>query len=82
MAFATMLAWRVIDFGWLMGAVLRNTIMAVKWGTYYLLKASTTDAGYVQLGDPISDHNCWERPEDMDMLRTVYKIDQQHPPWI
>ncbi|KAK9074551.1 hypothetical protein SSX86_007149 [Deinandra increscens subsp. villosa] len=29
--------------------------------------------------DPISDHNCWERPEDMDTLRTVYKVDRNHP---
>ncbi|KAK9091501.1 hypothetical protein Sjap_024678 [Stephania japonica] len=31
------------------------------------------------LGDALSDHGCWERPEDMDTLRTVYKIDQNHP---
>ena len=27
------------------------------------------------MGDPISDHNCWERPEDMDTARTVYVVD-------
>ena len=25
------------------------------------------------------DHKCWERPEDMDTPRNVYKIDAQHP---
>jgi len=29
------------------------------------------------VGDPVADHNCWERPEDMDTPRTVYKIDGQ-----
>ncbi|KAL6963782.1 cellulase [Sarracenia purpurea var. burkii] len=28
-----------------------------------------------KVGDPISDHNCWERPEDMDTARTVYAVD-------
>ncbi|KAJ0430791.1 putative cellulase [Helianthus annuus] len=81
MAFTTtMLAWSVIDFGRLMGAELGNAIRAVKWGTDYLLKATATDGVvYVQVGDPLSDHNCWERPEDMDTLRTVYKVDRNHP---
>ncbi|KAI3818243.1 hypothetical protein L1987_12046 [Smallanthus sonchifolius] len=81
MAFTTtMLAWSVIDFGRLMGAELGNAIRAVKWGTDYLLKATATDGVvYVQVGDANSDHSCWERPEDMDTLRTVYKIDRNHP---
>lgn len=31
------------------------------------------------MGDPISDHNCWERPEDMDTRRTVYAVDAPNP---
>ena len=27
------------------------------------------------MGDPNSDHDCWERPEDMDTARTTYAID-------
>lgn len=27
------------------------------------------------MGDPNVDHNCWERPEDMDTERTVYAVD-------
>ncbi|KAI3796104.1 hypothetical protein L1987_38768 [Smallanthus sonchifolius] len=81
MAFTTtMLAWSVIDFGRTMGSELGHAVRAVKWGTDYLLKATATDGVvYVQVGDAISDHNCWERPEDMDTLRTVYKIDRNHP---
>ena len=31
------------------------------------------------MGDGNSDHPCWERPEDMDTPRTVYKIDANSP---
>lgn len=81
MAFTTtLLAWSVIDFGRNMGPELGNAIKAVKWGTDYLLKATAKpNTVYVQVGDAYSDHNCWERPEDMDTLRTVYKIDRDHP---
>ncbi|GAB2291755.1 hypothetical protein Dimus_026008 [Dionaea muscipula] len=79
MAFTTtMLAWSVIEFGEVMPpSELRNALVAVKWGTDYLLK-SISDLPrriYVQVGDPISDHNCWERPEDMDTARTVYVVE-------
>ncbi|KAG9142282.1 hypothetical protein Leryth_007707 [Lithospermum erythrorhizon] len=81
MAFTTtLLAWSVIDFGRNMGNELGNSLKAVKWGTDYLLKATSKNGiVYVQVGDAFSDHNCWERPEDMDTLRTVYKIDKNHP---
>nr|CAA67156.1 endo-1,4-beta-glucanase [Arabidopsis thaliana] len=81
MAFTTtMLSWSIIDFGKTMGPELRNAVKAVKWGTDYLLKATAIPGVvFVQVGDAYSDHNCWERPEDMDTLRTVYKIDRAHP---
>jgi endoglucanase len=31
------------------------------------------------VGDAARDHSCWERPEDMDTPRTVYKVDRDHP---
>ncbi|KAH9746260.1 Endoglucanase 8 [Citrus sinensis] len=81
MAFTTtMLSWSIIDFGKNMGPELKYAIKAVKWGTDYLLKATAKPGVvYVQVGDAFSDHNCWERPEDMDTLRTAYKIDVSHP---
>lgn len=81
MAFTTtMLSWSVIDFGRTMGPELSNAVKAVKWGSDYLLKVTAVpDVVFVQVGDAYSDHNCWERPEDMDTLRTVYKIDRDHP---
>ncbi|XP_021910006.1 endoglucanase 8 [Carica papaya] len=81
MAFTTtLLSWSIIDFGRNMGPELKNAVKAVKWATDYLLKATAApDVVFVQVGDAYSDHNCWERPEDMDTLRTVYKIDRAHP---
>ncbi|KAE9450910.1 hypothetical protein C3L33_17190, partial [Rhododendron williamsianum] len=81
MAFtATLLSWSVIDFGRNMGPELGNALKAVRWATDYLLKATAVPGVvFVQVGDPLSDHNCWERPEDMDTLRTVYRIDRDHP---
>ena len=81
MAFTTtMLSWSVIDFGRTMGPELKNAVGAVRWGTDYLLKATAIPGVvFVQVGDAYSDHNCWERPEDMDTLRSVYKIDRAHP---
>ncbi|KAJ7942915.1 Endoglucanase, partial [Quillaja saponaria] len=81
MAFTTtMLSWSIIDFGKNMGPELKNAVKSVRWATDYLLKATAIpDVVYVQVGDAFSDHNCWERPEDMDTQRTAYKIDRSHP---
>jgi len=82
MAFTTtLLSWSVIDFGKNMGRELPHALKAVRWATDYLLKATAEvpEKMYVQVGDPYSDHNCWERPEDMDTLRTAYAIDRAHP---
>lgn len=81
MAFTTtMMSWSVIDFWKTMGPELENAVKAIKWGTDYLLKATAIPSVvFVQVGDAYSDHNCWERPEDMDTLRTVYKVDKDHP---
>ncbi|PIN07647.1 Cellulase [Handroanthus impetiginosus] len=82
MAFTTtMLAWSVVEFGQYMPpAELRNALVAIRWATDYLLKTvSQPNRIFVQVGDPIIDHNCWERPEDMDTARTVYKVDAPNP---
>ncbi|CAA6666671.1 unnamed protein product [Spirodela intermedia] len=54
---------------------------AVRWSTDYLIKAATAapDTLFVQVADPNVDHRCWERPEDMDTPRSVYKVTSQSP---
>ncbi|XP_015085684.1 endoglucanase 1-like isoform X2 [Solanum pennellii] len=82
MAFTTtLLAWSVIEFGSSMHSQLNNAKAAIRWSSDYLLKAATAspDTLYVQVGDPNQDHRCWERPEDMDTPRNVYKVSPQNP---
>lgn len=81
MAFTTtMLSWSVIEFGGLMKGELQNAREAIRWATDYLLKATVRpDTVYVQVGDATKDHACWERPEDMDTPRSVFKIDKNTP---
>ncbi|XP_030453886.2 endoglucanase 1-like [Syzygium oleosum] len=82
MAFTTtLLAWSVIEFGSSMPSQIENARAAVRWSADYLLKAATATPGtlYVQVGDANNDHKCWERPEDMDTARTVYKVSTQNP---
>lgn len=31
------------------------------------------------MADPNQDHRCWERPEDMDTPRNIYRITAQNP---
>jgi hypothetical protein len=81
MAFSTtMLAWSVIEFGKFTGPELNNALDAIGWATDYFLKATNTP-GFVfaQVGDPFGDHNCWERPEDMDTPRTSLFVSKENP---
>ncbi|GAB2274229.1 Esterase/lipase/thioesterase [Dionaea muscipula] len=82
MAFTTtLLSWSVIEFGSFMGEQISNASTAIRWATDYLLKAAATtpDTLYVQVADPNQDHRCWERPEDMDTPRNIYKVSAQNP---
>lgn len=81
MAFTTtMLSWSVIEFGGMMKSELQNAKEAIRWATDYLLKATVhPDTIYVQVGDANKDHACWERPEDMDTPRSVFKVDRNSP---
>ncbi|CAN1842108.1 Endoglucanase 4 [Linum perenne] len=82
MAFSTtMLSWSAIEFGTMMGPTEKQqTLKAIRWATDYFLKA-TSVPGFVfaQVGDPYPDHNCWERPEDMDTPRTPFAVSRNFP---
>lgn len=76
----TMLSWSVVEFGDLMGPDLQHALEAIRWGTDYFLKATKrSNIVVAQVGDPISDHDCWERPEDMDTARTTYFVSAKRP---
>ncbi|KAK9103214.1 hypothetical protein Sjap_020468 [Stephania japonica] len=42
-------------------------------------KDSALSDGHDVVGNPYGDHNCWERPEDMDTPRTTYAVSRNHP---
>ncbi|XP_026441172.1 endoglucanase 1-like [Papaver somniferum] len=77
----TMLAWSVVEFGRNMKHQAAHARDAIRWSTDYLLKAATAkpDTLYVQVGDPNADHECWQRPEDLDSSRNVYKVSTKNP---
>ncbi|CAM6084216.1 unnamed protein product [Calypogeia fissa] len=83
MAFTlTMLSWGAIEYNNQLSQAgeLQNVEAAIRWGTDYLLKAHTGPTElWVQVGNPQTDHTCWERPEDMDTARTVLKVNETFP---
>ncbi|CAN1778300.1 unnamed protein product [Linum perenne] len=53
---------------------------AIRWATDYLLRShASATTFYAQVGGGNEDHRCWERPEDMDTPRTLYKITSRDP---
>jgi endoglucanase len=83
MAFTvTTLAWAAIAYKSELQAngETENVHSAIRWGTDYFIKASSRKKRlYVQVGDPVQDHQCWIRPENMKTPRTVLKIDENTP---
>ncbi|OEL30581.1 Endoglucanase 2 [Dichanthelium oligosanthes] len=83
MAFTvTMMSWSILEYGDQMAAAgeLGHAVEAVKWGTDYFVKAHPEpDVLYGEVGDGDSDHDCWQRPEDMTTSRQAYRLDPQNP---
>uniref|UniRef100_A0ACD5WIQ9 Uncharacterized protein n=1 Tax=Avena sativa TaxID=4498 RepID=A0ACD5WIQ9_AVESA len=83
MAFTvTLLSWSAIEYRGDVAAAgqLGNLRTAIRWGADFLLRAHTSPTTlYTQVGDGNADHQCWERPEDMDTPRTLYKITADSP---
>ncbi|KAF5792215.1 putative cellulase [Helianthus annuus] len=77
----TMLSWSALENSKRLGPQLENVRVAIRWATDYLIKCATATPGvlYVGVGDPNVDHKCWERPEDMDTVRTVYSVSRNKP---
>ncbi|KAG5123103.1 hypothetical protein AAZX31_11G020900 [Glycine max] len=83
MAFTTsLLSWAAVEYESEISSVnqLGYLHSAIHWGADFILRAHTSPTTlYTQVGDGNADHNCWERPEDMDTARAVYKIDANSP---
>lgn len=53
---------------------------AIKWATDFFIKCHVSKHElYGQIGDFETDHKFWGRPEDMNMSRPAYKINETHP---
>ncbi|XP_074286343.1 endoglucanase 16 [Silene latifolia] len=83
MAFTvTTLSWGAIMYQKQLQAAgeLQHVQEAIRWGTDYFIKASSRPKRlYVQVGDPVQDHQCWIRPENMQTPRTVLQINEHTP---
>ncbi|KAL5747562.1 hypothetical protein ACOSQ2_024859 [Xanthoceras sorbifolium] len=83
MAFTvSLLSWAAIEYQTEISSAdqLGYLSSAIRWGTDFILQAHTSPTTlYTQVGDGNADHQCWERPEDMDTPRTLYKITSDSP---
>ncbi|CAN0872119.1 Endoglucanase 2 [Linum grandiflorum] len=83
MAFtATVLSWSILEYGDQMEAAnqLATAQDSLKWITDFLIHAHPSDnVLYVQVGDPVADHKCWNRPEDMTEKRPVFQVNASSP---
>ncbi|XP_050267650.1 endoglucanase 2 [Quercus robur] len=79
---ATMLSWAILEYGDQMDTVkqLEPAKDSLKWITDYLINAHpSANVLYVQVGDPESDHKCWERPEVMTEKRPLTQVNTSSP---
>ncbi|MBA0806201.1 hypothetical protein Gohar_005663 [Gossypium harknessii] len=83
MAFTvTLLSWAAVEYRREISSAhqLSHLRAAIRWGTDFILRSHTSPTTlYTQVGDGNADHQCWERPEDMDTPRTLYKITSDSP---
>ncbi|PON39900.1 Glycoside hydrolase [Parasponia andersonii] len=83
MAFSvSLLSWAAVEYRAEISSAnqLDYLLRAIRWGSDFLLKAHTSPTTlYTQVGDGNADHQCWERPEDMDTSRALYKITSGSP---
>ncbi|KAF7139055.1 hypothetical protein RHSIM_Rhsim07G0087500 [Rhododendron simsii] len=83
MAFSvSLLSWAAVEHQKEISSVGQTNYIhrAIRWGSDFILRAHTSPTTlYTQVGDGDQDHQCWERPEDMDTPRTLYKITSNSP---
>ncbi|XP_021757560.1 endoglucanase 20-like [Chenopodium quinoa] len=78
----TLLSWAAIEHNSEISSAKQIDYLrqAIRWGSDFILKSHTSSTTlYTQVGDGDADHACWERPEDMDTPRTLYKITSSSP---
>ncbi|XP_047966753.1 endoglucanase 2-like [Salvia hispanica] len=83
MAFtATMLSWAILEYKDQIKQAkeTHHAMDSLKWITDYLINAHPSpNLLYVQVGDPDSDHKCWQRPEAPAPPRPLTQVNSSHP---
>ncbi|KAG5048012.1 hypothetical protein JHK85_009115 [Glycine max] len=83
MAFtATVLSWSILEYGDQMDHVgqLDAAQDSLKWITDYLINAHPSEnVLYIQVGDPVADHKCWEKPEAITEERPLIQVNASCP---
>lgn len=78
----SLLSWAAVEYESEISSVNQIDYLrrAIRWGINFILQSHTSPITlFTQVGEGNADHNCWERPEDMDTPRTLYKIDANSP---
>ncbi|XP_004298838.1 PREDICTED: endoglucanase 20-like [Fragaria vesca subsp. vesca] len=78
----SLLSWSLIEYQQQISSAKQLAYLqgAIRWGTEFIIKAHPSPTTfYTQVGDGNADHQCWERPEDMDTSRKLYKITSSSP---
>nr|GMD97648.1 endoglucanase 18-like [Ipomoea batatas] len=78
----TLLSWAAVEYQKEICSAdqMLHLRRAIRWGTNFIINAQASPTTlYAQVGDANGDHRCWERPEDMDTPRTLYKISADSP---
>ncbi|KAM5572349.1 endoglucanase 20-like [Rosa sericea] len=78
----SLLSWSLIEYQQQISSANQLAYLqrAIRWGTDFIIKAHLSPTTfYTQVGDGNVDHQCWERPEDMDTSRKLYKITSSSP---
>lgn len=78
----SLLSWAAVEYESEISSVNQIDYLrrAIRWGTNFILQSHTSPTTlFTQVGEGNADHQCWERPEDMDTPRTLYKIDANSP---
>lgn len=79
---ATVLSWAILEYGDQMDAVnqLEPAKDSLRWITDYLVNAHPSqNVLYIQVGDPKTDHGCWDRPENMTEKRPLIQVNTSAP---
>ncbi|XP_066930293.1 endoglucanase F-like [Clytia hemisphaerica] len=81
-ATVTNLAWGMLEFkkGYTSSGQYEYGLKAIKWGTDYFIKCHpSANRFFGQVGDKDLDNGFWGRPEEMNVARPVYEINEQLP---